>query len=53
LCEALENINNDCPQVVADTLLAQALMNTSLVKDDMAVLVARIDEHEKYVLKLN
>ena len=41
LCKALEKINNDSPQVIADSLMAQAKANTNLVKDDMAVLVAR------------
>jgi stage II sporulation protein E len=46
LCKALEKINNDSPQVIADSLMAQAKANTNLVKDDMAVLVARVYERE-------
>ena len=53
LCQALENVNNNSPQVIAETLLAQALLNTSLVKDDMAVLVARIYERDVRTFKVN
>lgn len=53
LCEALEKINNDSPQMIADSLLAQAKANTNLVKDDMAILVARVYERDVPALKLH
>ncbi|MGI6650009.1 MAG: SpoIIE family protein phosphatase [Bacillota bacterium] len=44
LGEVLEKINSLNPREIANTLLEQALANCSRVRDDMAVLVARIDE---------